>query len=139
LARSIKITRLEMEPEVNLQMVGALRLRIVASEAVGMDGEIFVWHQLPKSPHQEEAYNIGSHTASAADMEELPIGEPSPGSPFFRRNYLDMLFRSTTALEAAWERTIDAVDNLLQGLDALDTLSETSTICVGDCSNSTSL
>lgn len=133
MARSITIVRAEAGDETNLGPIGAIRLLLTATEPVNIDPAIFVWQRKPKSPHRTEEEDICSHVASPADMEEFPVGEPDPGSPFFRLTYADMLFRSVVYLEETITRTLSNVRVLLEGLDALDTLETVSTLCVGEC------
>lgn len=138
--RSVKLTRWEAGDEVDLGLYGAIRLRITASDPLNMEAAVFVWHRLPKSPFQDEAIDVVSHIASAADMAEFPVDEPTlAGIPYFRRSYVDFLFRSTTECEAAWERAERDVGVLVESLKALDVLSEVSTVCIGDCDDSASV
>lgn len=137
--RGVILTRYEAGSEVDLGLIGAIRLRIVAENKINMDPNIFVWERLPKSPHQEEAESIASHVASPADMAEFPVGEPNPGVPFFRRSYIDFKLRSTIDCNAAYDRTEINVGVLIDGLKALDALEVVSTVCIGDCEDSDSV
>lgn len=136
--RSIYLTRLEAGDELDLGLIGAIRLRIVADRPVNVDPAIFVYQMLPKSPHQDEAMAVASHVASPTDMANFPINEPNPGIPFFRLTYIDFPLNSTIECNETWERTVRNVDVLLEGLKALDALTEVSTVCIGDCDDSDS-
>ena len=71
-------------------------------------------------------------------MANFPINEPNPGIPFFRLTYIDFPLNSTIECNETWERTVRNVDVLLEGLKALDALTEVSTVCIGDCDDSDS-
>lgn len=134
MARSIKLVQSIGGEEIDIQTLGALRFRVDASEPCGMpSAAVFVWKRLPASPSQTEDQDICSHVASPADMEEYPEDNPHPGGVYFRRTYIDFLFRSPAYCGMVWNQVRQAVEVLLFGLDTLDVLRPTATITLGEC------
>lgn len=136
--RGIKLTRWEAGDDVDMGLYGAIRLRIVAENQINMDPNIFVWELLPKSPHQDVAEAVASHTASASDMAEFAVGEPNPGQEYFRLSYIDFLLRSVVDCNDTYKHTKTNVEVLVESLKALDELKIVETTCIGDCEDSES-
>lgn len=134
MALRLKLTRLEADP-INYQYVGAYRLRIEASDPSnsGAPTDVFIWHQLPVNPFTEEADERCIAVCSPADIAEYPVGAPDPDAtyPFFRRDYLEFDLRSRSLVNSVWTAVMQAVDQLLNGLELLEELEVQQEVWIG--------
>lgn len=95
------------------------RLRIVASEACGLDDEIFRYWKKPLNA-QGVSESVLSGVCSWPDMLELPINEPeddtSPAG--FRLAYIDIVVDSESIATEVWELIQEQVQELLNTIKA---------------------
>lgn len=139
MAYRLKLVRSESS-KINYQYVGAYRLRIEASDPTnsGMPAEVFLWHRKPINPYTGEADDVALCVCSPADMAEYPIGEPDPDStyPLFRLSYVEFDLRSIDKVQKIWEIIVREVDQLLVGMEQLETLVPAIEVWVGDAPDS---
>jgi hypothetical protein len=123
MVRRIKLRR-RVTKNVDYTTLGAYRLRIDAIESDGIEERVFVWRRDPVNPYTSEVTNTFFTVASPVDMEEYPPEEPDPykAYPFFRRSWVDLLFRSVSQAEEAWQLIVQEVNNLITALNKLDTI-----------------
>jgi hypothetical protein len=95
------------------------RIRIEASEACGLDNEIFRYYKKPLNS-QGVSESFVSGVCSWPDMLELPINEPeddtSPAG--FRLDYLDIVVDSEDIATEVWELVQEQVQELLNTIKA---------------------
>lgn len=131
--KSLKLQRYQAQ-EIQYKKGCAVRLRVVVTDAVNMDPNIFVYLRSPVSPHTGETSDIFQTVASPYDMEVYPINDPDTHTtyPFYRTGMLELDFPSVTLADAAWTKIIALVQVLINGSKKLDTLSLISEVTVGD-------
>lgn len=109
---------------VNVTWAGALRVRIEATEAEGLEKEVFVFRRNPLNPYTSDQLDEFMTVASPVDMSEYPIGEPDVDKayPFFRKSVVELDFRSTLLADEAWMLIVEEVRVLTEALDRLEDL-----------------
>lgn len=134
MARQLKLTRSGLAL-VEYQWAGAFRMRIDASDpnATGADPAVFLYRQDPINPYTNTASAVFFAVASIADIAEYPVGEPNEALafPFFRLDYIELDFRTTSQALEVWQIIISEVASLLAALDRMDELVELDIAYVG--------
>ena len=110
-----------------------IRVRIEASEANLMPSKIFAYQLLPVGPADAERVGMFDHVCSPSDLVEYPEDEPvaTLRPAWFRLNYVDVLLRSRTEVDAFIRDVTGDVTSLKETLDVADNLTPTGTIWVG--------
>lgn len=123
MARRLKLKKY-ITPNVNYQTLGAIRVRVEASDAEDMDNRVFVWRRDPINPYTSVVLNTFFTVASPVDMEEFPPEEPDPTKayPFFRRSWVELDFRAVSDANEAWVKIVEVVCNLITALNLLENL-----------------
>lgn len=126
-----------------LSSTDGYRVRIEVDCAFDMPETIFVYRQMPKNPATGEKAGFFSHIASPVDLEEMPEQAPRLGEipEWFRLNFVDILLRSTTEVEAFLADVLEDICRLKKSLDRLDTLAPAGTDVCGppvECESSSS-
>ena len=96
-------------------------LQLEVTETVGVDPYLFVFQRINDN---DEFSNV----ASPADLEEYPVGEPDDGSPFFRLHEASLVFRNLTQLEKSVEDVEKDIEGLVETLNQLDRLQESTVV-----------
>jgi len=116
-APDVQIT-LTPEFEVDYEINGnqGFRLRVTATDGIGIDDEIFRYYQQPINYQTGVAASSFSGVCSWPDLVELPITEPLPeDSPAgFRLNYFDIVVDSETIANEVWDLIQVQVAELVQ-------------------------
>lgn len=127
MARSIKLTRYQVEPVENADLQ-AFRLRVVAEDAsnTNQDVNVFLYLRKPLNPYTNRRDDVFYAVASPADMADYPVGAPDPDQayPFFRLPYVELDLRSQSLVEDVWKIIQEEVGNLLTALERMDQLSQ---------------
>lgn len=101
------------------------RFRVIAYDACGMPDKVFRYRREPgvKAGEEQDSFN---GICSPVDLYEYPEDNPDAGKPFpfFRRNEVDMVFRSQIDANAAWEAIKNEVDSLIITLKMMEDLVE---------------
>lgn len=71
-----------------------------------------------------------SCVASAIQYRDLPVDEPDEGSPFFRVDQFDAVFRTAEAVLFFQESLLEAVQELVDELAAVETLDAEETFTI---------
>ena len=82
--------------------------------------EVFVYQRRPLPPGSEQLEDSFVNIASAADLQEYPVGSPGPDAPFFRLPEFDILYRSPDLLTIGISDVKRDLDELVRNLDQLD-------------------
>lgn len=119
----IKLTRYEAT-NVNVHYLSAYRLKIVASDAEGLDNRVFLFRRDSINPYTGVALDTFLTVCSAVDMEDYPPAEPNPEKlyPFFRSDTIELDLRSTSIAEDIWSLIKQEVCILLEAIDRLAVL-----------------
>ena len=133
--KSLKLQRYQAQ-EIQYKKGCAVRLRVVVTDAVNIDPNIFVYLRSPINPHTGETSDIFQTVASPYDMEVYPIDDPDTNTtyPFYRTSMLELDFPSVTLADEAWTKIIALAQVLINASKKLDTLSLISEVTVGDAS-----
>jgi hypothetical protein len=98
------------------------RLRMQASEADGLDLNVFLYLGLPLGIGETEQRAEFQGVCSPYDMSDIPAGEPAESAdpPWVRHSAVDLLFRSLTDYTEGRSTLIGQLQTLLFVLDELD-------------------
>jgi len=104
--------------------LGVFRFRMDVTSAENIDSEIFLYRRFPIDPESGEETDEFCSICSPVDMEEYPIGEPDVmrDFPFFRKNFVDLMFRATSLAEEAQLVILQQIEVLLDALCRADQL-----------------
>jgi hypothetical protein len=133
--KSLKLQRYQAQ-EVQYKKGCAVRLRVVVTDAVNIDANIFVYLRSPINPHTGETSDIFQTIASPYDMEVYPVDDPDSETsyPFYRTSTLELDFPSVTLADEAWTKIIGLTQVLITSSKKLDTLSLITEVTIGDAS-----
>lgn len=123
-ARSIHLLREAQEPYAGTRFHG-FRLRVTARDGYLINNEVFLFLRGTINPDSGEPVDRFSNICSPVDMEEYSINEPTGLPPFYRRNEVDLVFRSQAELDEAWNALQSGVHSLIESMNRMDTLSVT--------------
>ena len=129
----VTLTRYE-STRVDYLWAGGYRVRVVASDPVGMDGYVFLFHRKPVNPHTDTADDVFVGVASPVEMADYPVGSPNGLTPYpyFRLDYFEIDVPSATLVAHVWDGVVNQVDVLVRALKLLDRLSPAAETRVGD-------
>jgi len=132
MARYIKLTRSEIK-EVNHYHIRGFRIRVEASDAVGMPNEVFVYARHPPNPHTGEVVDEFLTVASFPDLAEYPANDPDPTKafPFLRKSFIELDVRSMKDVENIWRLVVELVCFLRAALNRADQLVVAETVDCG--------
>jgi len=111
-----------------------IRVRITASNANLMPSKIFAYQMMPIGPADVERVGMFDHVCSPSDLEEYPEDEPTTTlrPAWFRLDYVDVLLRSRTEVDAFIRDVTDDVRGLKEVLDVADNLQPSGTLWIGN-------
>lgn len=114
--------------------VDGFRMKIEAYDANNMSNYIFRYIRGPFSQVTGSYFEEFDGICSPADLEEFPVDTPIPNAnpAWFRKTYIDLVFRSQTTAEEAWNRIVKDVSTLVSSLDLMDTIKEEKIVDIGD-------
>ena len=129
--RGVKLRRLAQE-HFTVNAVTGFRFTVEALDPWLMPDEIFRFERRPWSPANEADFFDG--VCSPADLEEYPPDAPDPGSAskFFRKKIIDLVFRSQSEADEAWDLIQEEVDVLVSTLNLMDRLTAAETVTIGN-------
>lgn len=115
------------------------RLYVEAVNEKGLDKEIFVYQRKPVLYQNETFKDDFCSVASPADLEEYQVGEPAEASkPFFRLDYVDLVFRNIDLLVEALEGLASDTAELVRAKRNFDFQIALGDITVGNPESSSS-
>lgn len=101
----------------------AYRLRISVTDALNIDSNIFVFESVPDAAGRDSDQVRFVTVATPADMQELPLVEPSVDSEyFFRDNEVDLYYRTVASLEHGRDEILRRINLLLEGIESLTSM-----------------
>jgi hypothetical protein len=114
--------------------VDGFRMKIVAYDANNMSNYIFRYIRGPFSATTGAYFEELDGVCSPADLEEFPVDSPldNANPAWFRKDYIDLVFRSQTTAEEAWDRIVKDVSVLVSSLDKMDVIKEEKIVAIGD-------
>jgi hypothetical protein len=117
-----------------------VRVRIEATDNVGMTNKIFAYLMQPLVPGAENRVGSFDHICSPVDLEEYPETEPLPGvrPEWFRLDYVDVIVRSRTEAHAFIRDVAQDVYHLKTTLDLTDRIFPAGEITFGGLTTSSS-
>lgn len=110
-----------------------IRVRIEASDANLMPSKIFAYQLMPIGPADAERAGMFDHVCSPSDLEEYPEDEPTTTlrPAWFRLDYVDVLLRSRTEVDAFIRDVTADVQGLKEVLDVADDLQPSGSLWIG--------
>jgi hypothetical protein len=129
--RRITLTRYAQELYFENRTSG-FRLRIVASDACGMDNEIFRWFRAPPDL-DGVAWDYFSGVCSSYELAALPKHEPGETDcpKQFRLSELDIILPSQHLAAEVWNLVQGDVEMLVETLDLAEQLVEEEIVEIG--------
>lgn len=102
---------------------------IIRATGYNIDSEIFIYHAISKeSPYSGDTFEA---IAAPNHLEELPKNKPyinaltNESVPYYRRNQIEVLCRSTKELEKIWKTMQGEVASLVDNYAALQRMKQT--------------
>lgn len=113
--------------------VDGFRMRIEATAGNNMPNEIFRYIRGPigsNGTYRDEFDGV----CSPSDIEEFDVDSPSVSAnpAWFRKSYIDLVFRSQTTAKEAWDRIVSDVEILVRSLKYMDDMTLSEQIDIGD-------
>lgn len=100
------------------------RLKMWVASCEGIDPNIFLYvRDVPVPDQPQSMVDSYLNVCTPADMAEFSATEPASGEELFRLSSIDMLFRSVDALELMVGAVNAQTALLLEGVNALDSVS----------------
>lgn len=129
----IRLKRFVQERFV-INNVDGYRMKIVAYDGNHMTNSIFRYIQGPFSQATGAYYQEFDGVCSPADIEEFPVDSPAANAnpAWFRKDYIDLVFRSNVTAEEAWDRIVSDVSKLVSTLDIMDNMVQEKIVDIGD-------
>jgi hypothetical protein len=99
-----------------------------------MSSYIFRYIRGPFSQTAGAYFEEFDGVCSPADLEEFPMDTPTPSSnpAWFRKDYIDLVFRSQTTANESWDRIVKDVEVLVSSLDLMDNIVVEKIVEIGD-------
>jgi hypothetical protein len=119
--RKVDLTR-RAQTRFVANAVDGFRFTVAAENAVLMPAEIFRYIRRPYNPATGAEADEFDGVCSVPDLEELPVGAPTGSPQFFRLAELDLVFRSMTEADEAWDVIRADVGTLVRTLNLADEL-----------------
>jgi hypothetical protein len=137
MARYIKLIRASSE-NVNVRYHGAFRVQVTVARAENMPAEVFLYQRLPPNA-DGEVFDRFLTVCSPVDLAEYPTVEPDDDLrfPYFRKDSVELDFRSTDHAQEFWEIMMREVCCLREALDRLDALEVTAEFECGELDSET--
>jgi hypothetical protein len=128
--RNIKLT-LQRTHQVHRDR-DAQRIRIVASDGVGIDEELFRYRMIPLDPSGSSMIGQFDGICSPDDLDNIPENSATPGaSPaWFRMNYVDLIVRAPATADELWAAIYKDITILKNSLDNRSDFSESSSYSI---------
>lgn len=111
-----------------------IRVRIEATNANLMPNKVFAYQMMPVGPADAERAAMFDHVCSPSDLEEYPEDEPvaTLRPAWFRLNYVDVLLRSRTEVDAFIRDVTADVQSLKNVLDIVETMNPEGELWIGE-------
>jgi hypothetical protein len=129
-------------------VVDAFRFTMVVTDGNLMPNEVFRYEPLPpgfkcdqplpvvvgpQGPQADGTCAVFTGVCSPVDIADLPVGGPAPGAnpPYFRLNFVDLLFRTRKEAEDISKEIMEDVARLIRSLNANEVLGPPASFWVG--------
>lgn len=131
-AHGIKLVKY-MQTRFVINNVSGFRMMVEATDASGLSNSIFRYIRGPISAGTGTYRDEFDGVCSPADLEEFNEGAPEVGSnpEWFRKDYIDLVFRSQTTAEESWKLIVKDVTILITTLDLMEITTPELTISIG--------
>ena len=109
-------------------------MKVEALDANGMSNSIFRYLRGPLSASIGSYQDDFDGICSPSDLEEFYENTPEPGAnpAWFRKSYVDLVFRSQATANEAWEMMLSDVKILIKTLDTMEAIQPEITVSIGD-------
>ena len=129
---SIELIRYEPESRPQAPDVLGSYTLVVRASGYNMPSEVFIYHAInEENPYSGDVFEA---VATPSQIEELPLNNPSfsaetnEGVPFYRRNQLEIYFRSLDELNDFWVELKRQVNTLVKNYKVMEELVNTSLV-----------
>lgn len=132
LEHGIKLKKHTLEEEIDPPMT-VYRLKLEAIDAYGMPKEIFLYHEGPDDPTNNQLKRVLDRVCNTRDLVDYPAYEPDPNLPdqFFRLDFIDLLFYNLDELEETYNLIIRDINLLIESIYKIQKLKEEEVIELG--------
>lgn len=111
-------------------IMGGFRMKVTAFNGQNIPNAIFLYRRRESEPgvYSDEFFTVASHY----DLYTYPENSPAPNQdkPYFRLDYVDLIFADPEQADSAWEAIKTAVQDLVNGVNATLNLLEHETITI---------
>ena len=110
------------------------RMKIVAYDGNKMSNAVFRYIRGPFSQTAGAYFEEFDGVCSPADLEEFPEDTPTANSnpAWFRKDYIDLVFRSQTTADEAWNMIVKDINVLVSSLDLMENIVVEKIVDIGD-------
>lgn len=117
--------------------IDGFRMKIEALNANNMSSAIFRYIKSPFNGNSGSYQEDFDGICSPSDLEEFPIDDSAAGAnpAWFRKDYVDLVFRSQTTAEETWNKIVSDVTILIKTLDVMDNIYQEKIVSIGDPAN----
>jgi hypothetical protein len=114
--------------------IDGFRMKVEALDANGMSNAIFRYLRGPLSASTGAYQDDFDGICSPSDLEEFYENAPEPGAnpAWFRKTYVDLVFRSQATANEAWEMMLSDVKILVKTMDTMEVIQPEITVSIGD-------
>jgi len=114
--------------------IDGFRMKVEALDANGMSNAIFRYLRGPLSASTGSYQDDFDGICSPSDLEEFYENAPQPGAnpAWFRKSYVDLVFRSQATANEAWEMMLSDVKILVKTMDTMEDIQPEITVSIGD-------
>ena len=114
--------------------VDGFRMKIEAYDANNMSAAVFRYLRGPFSASTGTYSDEFDGVCSPSDLEEFPENSPTPGAnpAWFRKDSVDLVFRSQTTANETWDKIVSDVKILVNTLDIMDVIQPETTVSIGN-------
>lgn len=122
------------QTRTNANNIDGFRFKVEAYGGNNIPNKIFRYAKEDLNA-REATYRLAfDGVCSPSDIEEYPEDEPNPeGFPqFCRLDYVDLVFRSQSVAEDAWQILVEEVTNLVSTLNIMDVMEPSDNLKIGD-------
>ena len=128
----VKLRKL-VQTKYVINNVDGFRMKIEAYDANRMSNAIFRYLRGPMGAHSPIYPDDFDGVCSPSDLEEFQEEEPYAGAnpAWFRLSTVDLVFRSQTTADEAWDMIVKDVSVLVSTLDIMDSIQPEKVVVIG--------
>ena len=123
-----------VQQKFEINNVDGYRMKIIAYDGNKMSNSVFRYIRGPFSQTAGAYFEEFDGVCSPADLEEFPEDTPTQNSnpAWFRKDYIDLVFRSQTTADEAWNMIVKDLTVLVSSLNLMENIVAEKIVDIGD-------